>query len=232
MYATGADIAKNDASEKIVIGGQEEVNMEGWSNHPDYLTCGHIHKRQRIWNTDWARYSGSILPMSFAEKDYTHGVDLVTFEGRKASVTQLVYTPQHRLRILPDGDEELSPKKLEKLIETELQDRTDSKLDEHFDYVVLKVKMDSVSNDEISTLEELVNRKNAVLCKIQKVMPLSDLPTTADNTQLQSIDDILNRDPMDTLREAFYIINKTDMNEEQESMLKELLASIKNEEND
>ena len=63
-------------------------------------------------------------------------------------------------------------------------------------------------------------------------MPLSDLPTTADNTQLQSIDDILNRDPMDTLREAFYIINKTDMNEEQESMLKELLTSIKNEEND
>ena len=144
--------------------------------------------------------------MSFAEKDYTHGVDLVTFEGRKTSVNQLVYTPQHRLRILPDGDEELSPKKLEKLIETELQDRTDGKLDEHFDYVVLKVKMDSVSNDEISTLEELVNQKNAVLCKIQKVMPLSDLPTTADNTQLQSIDDILNRDPMDTLREAFYII--------------------------
>ena len=232
MYATGADIAKNDASEKIVIGGQEEVNMDGWSNHPDYLTCGHIHKRQRIWNTDWARYSGSILPMSFAEKDYTHGVDLVTFEGRKASVNQLVYTPQHRLRILPEGDEELFPKKLEKLIETELQDRTDGKLNEHFDYVVLKVKMDSVSNDEISSLEELVNRKNAVLCKIQKVMPLSDLPTTADNTQLQSIDDILNRDPMDTLREAFYIINKTDMNEEQESMLKELLASIKNEEND
>ena len=232
MYATGADIAKNDASEKIVIGGQEEVNMEGWSNHPDYLTCGHIHKRQRIWNTDWARYSGSILPMSFAEKDYTHGVDLVTFEGRKASVNQLVYTPQHRLRILPDGDEELSPKKLEKLIETELQDRTDGKLDEHFDYVVLKVKMDSMSNDEISTLEELVNRKNAVLCKIQKVMPQSELLITADNTQLQSIDDILNRDPMDTLREAFYIINKTDMNEEQESMLKELLASIKNEEND
>jgi exonuclease SbcD len=206
--------------------------MDGWSNHPDYLTCGHIHKRQRIWNTDWARYSGSILPMSFAEKDYTHGVDLVTFEGRKASVNQLVYTPQHRLRILPEGDKELSPKKLEKLIETELQDRTDGKLDEHFDYVVLKVKMDSVSNDEISSLEELVNRKNAVLCKIQKVMPQSDLPTTADNTQLQSIDDILNRDPMDTLREAFYIINKTDMNEEQESMLKELLASIKNEEND
>jgi exonuclease SbcD len=36
MYAKGADISRVDASEKIVIGGQEEVNMEGWENHPDH----------------------------------------------------------------------------------------------------------------------------------------------------------------------------------------------------
>ncbi len=78
MYAEGSDIAKKDASEKIIIGGQEEVDLEGWNDHPDYMTCGHIHKRQHIWNTDWARYTGSILPMSFAEKDYTHGIDLIT----------------------------------------------------------------------------------------------------------------------------------------------------------
>lgn len=63
---------------EIIIGGQEEVDLEGWNDHPDYMTCGHIHKRQHIWNTDWARYTGSILPMSFAEKDYTHGIDLIT----------------------------------------------------------------------------------------------------------------------------------------------------------
>ena len=34
MYAKDADIAKSDASEKIVIGGQEEVNMHGWDEHP------------------------------------------------------------------------------------------------------------------------------------------------------------------------------------------------------
>lgn len=81
MYAKGADIAERDASERIIIGGQEEVEMGDWENHPDYLTCGHIHKRQHIWNTRWARYTGSILPMSFAEKDYRHGVDLVTTEA-------------------------------------------------------------------------------------------------------------------------------------------------------
>ena len=80
MYAKGSDIAKKDASEKIIIGGQEEVDLERWNEHPDYMTCGHIHKRQHIWNTDWARYTGSILPMSFAEKDYTHGIDLITIK--------------------------------------------------------------------------------------------------------------------------------------------------------
>ena len=112
MYAKGAEIATKDASEKIVIGGQEEVNMEGWADHPDYLTCGHIHKRQHIWGTDWARYTGSILPMSFAEKDYTHGIDVVTLhEGIKPKVQHLVYQPQHKLVVLPEKDEELTPKK-------------------------------------------------------------------------------------------------------------------------
>ena len=35
------------AKEKIIIGGQEEVDLEGWNEHPDYMTCGHIHKRQQ-----------------------------------------------------------------------------------------------------------------------------------------------------------------------------------------
>lgn len=83
-----------------MIGGQEEVDMKGWEDHPDYLTCGHIHKRQHIWGTAWARYAGSVLPMSFAEKDYAHGVDLVTFgENGRPCVEQLAYKPQHALRV-------------------------------------------------------------------------------------------------------------------------------------
>ena len=230
MYAKGAEIASKDASEKIVIGGQEEVNMDGWNDHPDYLTCGHIHKRQHIWNTDWARYSGSILPMSFAEIDYRHGVDLVTLpdEG-KPQVEFLEYTPQHKLRILPEGDEELTPKKLQKLINTELPDRTNGQLDDDFVYVVLKVKLEKVSNDDIKELESLIGTKNAVLCKIQKIISTLDISTISGNQQIHSIDDILNRDPLDTLKETFAVKHNTEMSEHQEQMLKELVKSIKEE---
>jgi exonuclease SbcD len=231
MYAKGAEIALKDASEKIVVGGQEEVGLEE-GEHPDYLTCGHIHKRQRVWGTTWARYTGSVLPMSFAEKDYTHGVDLILWEEGKLSVEQLVYTPQHKLCILPENDEELTPKKLEKLIHQKLKERTGEKLDENFDYVVLKVKQDKVNNDEIKELEDLVNSKNAVLCKIQKIVAQVELSTLGEGKRLASIDDILNRAPMDTLKEAFLIRHNAAMSEQQEAMLQDLLNGIKNETTD
>lgn len=227
MYAKDADIAKSDASEKIVIGGQEEVNMQGWDEHPDYFACGHIHKRQQIKNTDWAFYSGSVLPMSFAEKDYHHGVDLVTIEnGTKPQIEFLEYEPQHKLMVLPETDEELTPKKLEKRINAELQDRTEDKLDDNFVYLVLKVTLEKVNNDAIKELEALIGTKNAVLCKIQKIIPELDITTISGSQHLQSIDDILNRDPLDTLKETFAVKNGKEMTEHQEKMLTDLLNSL------
>ena len=231
MYAKGADIATNDASEKIVIGGQEEVNMDRWADHPDYMTCGHIHKRQHLWGTDWARYTGSVLPMSFAETDYKHGVDLVTLSDGMVQTCFLEYTPQHRLCTLPQDDEALTPKKLRKLIDKTLPDRHGDLPDDDFVYLVLKVKLDKVSNDDIRELEALVNTKNAVLCKIQKMVPSLDLATISGKQQIHSIDDILNRDPLDTIRETFAIKNNAEMNERQEQMVKALLEETKEGDN-
>lgn len=231
MYAKGSEIAMKDASEKIVIGGQEEVNMEGWTDHPDYLTCGHIHKRQHIWNTDWARYTGSILPMSFAEVDYKHGVDVITFDAAgDRTVDFLEYVPQHKLRILPETDEELTEAKLKKLIKTSLRDRdADGKLTDSFEYVVLRVRQEKVNNDLIKELETLVNSKDAVLCRIQKIIPGLSVTTVVGNKSLVSIDDILNRDPMETLNEAFVIKHQSEMNERQTNMLRDIITSIRNE---
>ena len=227
MYAKGADIAKSDASEKIVIGGQEEVNMQGWDEHPDYFACGHIHKRQHIWNTDWAHYSGSVLPMSFAEKDYHHGVDMVTIEnGTKPQIEFLEYEPQHKLMFLPEAEEELTSKKLEKRINAELQNKTEDKLDDNFVYLVLKVTLEKVNNDAIKELEALIGTKNAVLCKIQKIIPELDITTISGSQHLQSIDDILNRDPLDTPKETFVVKNGKEMTDHQEKMLTDLLNSL------
>ena len=228
MYAKGADIAKKDASERIVIGGQEEVNMEGWTDHPDYLTCGHIHKRQHIWNTNWARYTGSVLPMSFAETDYQHGVDLICIDDT-ISTQFLEYTPQHQLRILSYTDEKFTANKIKKLIDKELPDRTDGLLDDNFVYVTITITQEKVNNDQIKELESLVATKNAVLCKIQKIIPTLDVTTITGEKKIESVEDILTRDPLDTLKESFLIQHKMEMSEHQEQMLRDMLESIKTE---
>ena len=253
----------NEEGEEVIIGGQEEVDLEGWNEHPDYMTCGHIHKRQHIWNTDWARYTGSILPMSFAEKDYIHGIDLITIgcdkgekkemeakkemevkkkedemkenkekekenckgKSKDIKVDFLEYKPQHALRILPEDEEELTFKKWQKLINSELSERTDGELSDHFDYVMLKVKQEKLSSDDIKELEKLVNEKDAVLCKIQRIIPQLDLSTIQGSQHITSIEDIINRPPLDTLKEAFTIRHNAPMNERQEKMLSDLLTT-------
>lgn len=233
MYASGADIASRDASERIIIGGQEQVSMDGWNEHPDYLTCGHIHKRQHIWDTNWARYTGSVLPMSFVEKDYTHGVDLVTLTtGHRPMVEQLVYTPQHRLRVLPEDGADLTVAKLRKLINDELEDRTGDKLDDHFDYVWLKVRRKRVNHDDAKMLMDLVNSKNAVLCKTESIVEAVDSSVLVGECPVTSVDDILSRDPMETLQETFVIKHGIEMSERQKSLLTEVINNIKNETND
>ena len=89
-----------------------------------------------------------------------------------------------------------------------------------------------MNNDEIKELENLVNSKNAVLCKIQKIVPLLDLSTIGGGQKLASIDDILNRNPMETLKEAFAIKHSVEMSAQQETLLQELLDGIKNETTD
>lgn len=232
MYADGSNIAE-ESSEKIIIGGQEMVSMNRWDDHPDYLTCGHIHRRQNIWGTDWARYTGSVLPMSFAEKDYEHGIDMITFiNGILSFVDFLEYKPQHKLRILPEDDVDLTINKLKKLIEDELKDRTDGVLDDEFDYVVLKVKLDRINNDVIKDLEEQVNSKNAVLCKIQKIMPALEISTIDGEKQIVSVDDILKRDPLDALKETFLLKHGIGLSQTQEDMLREVIDSIQTVTND
>lgn len=226
MYAKGADIAAKDASEKIVIGGQEEISIQSWEDRPDYLTCGHIHKRQSIRGADWARYPGSILPMSFAETDYVHGVDLVEItEDGSVQVKFLEYSPQHVLKIIPKDDAELTIEQIKKLLDEELPDRTGEKPGDDFVYLLVKVRLDKISNDEIKKIEKVVERKNAVLCKIQKMVPMLEIDTFSDSSAIKSIDDILERDPLETLKDAFLAEHKFPMSAHQEQMLKTLLES-------
>ena len=221
MYAAGAEIQEG-SSERILIGGQDQVALGKWDRHPDYLTCGHIHKRQHLWNTDWARYSGSVLPMSFAERDYHHGVDLITLsQGQKPSVEFIEYEPQHRLMTIPDGQGALELKDMKKAIKL-LPERTNGALDEHSVYLELRLRSEKIKSDDRKKIDSLLETKNAVLCKLTQVLPDIDVEASATGEAFHSIDDILKRNPLDAVEECFLAKTGHHLTEEQRSTLERI----------
>ena len=222
MYAAGAEI-REGSSEKILIGGQEQVSFGKWDNHPDYLTCGHIHKRQHIWNTDWARYSGCVLPMSFAERDYHHGVDLITIsQGVKPAVEFLEYTPQHPLMTIPADGEALDLKDMKKAV-IQLPDRTGGVLDEHSIYLELRLSSRKIKPDDRKEIEKLLETKDAVLCKLTQVMPDIDVTTSTKDVEFHSIDDILKRNPLDAVDECLVAKTGHGLSEDQRKTLEDYI---------
>ena len=77
LQATGSEISENDRSERTIIGGLESVSPEAFSDRIAYTALGHLHRGQKISGRENVRYSGTPIPMSFAEKNNKQGVVFV-----------------------------------------------------------------------------------------------------------------------------------------------------------
>ena len=221
MYATGAVVADN-GSERTV-GGLEQVDMGDWTAHPDYLTSGHIHRRQHIFGAPWARYTGSALPMSFAECDYHHGADLLTIgTDRSVSVEFLEYTPTHHLLSL----EPMELRPLLKTLRTTLPELEGDAPDDQSLYVELSVVADMLRPEDRLKISETFEGRNALCLKVNQVLPDIDLTQQPAREQMATIGDVINRPPIDSIEEAFRIRHRRDINDRQRQLLEAIVRSV------
>lgn len=125
LQATGSEIADKDYSERTIIGGLECVSPAAFSEEIAYTALGHIHKSQRVSGRENIRYAGSPLAMSFAEKNYHHGVVVVTIDGMKsADIRKLDYSPLCKLISLPRTGAAVPDDVLEELKNMQLPEET------------------------------------------------------------------------------------------------------------
>lgn len=74
--------AVSELSERrIVIGGAEALPADVFDARLRYVALGHLHRPQHVGHHEHIRYSGSPLPMSFAELDYPHQVLCIDLDG-------------------------------------------------------------------------------------------------------------------------------------------------------
>lgn len=88
-HLTTVGVSKSDSVRDIYIGTLDAFPARAFPP-ADYIALGHIHRAQRIADSDHIRYSGSPIALSFDELGREKSVFLLEFSTRLESVTPLV----------------------------------------------------------------------------------------------------------------------------------------------
>jgi exonuclease SbcD len=159
-----------------------------------YVALGHLHKAQRVAKTTHIRYSGSPLPMSFAEMDYRHQILCVELVGDKlSSVTEIPVPRRVELLRVPR-----QPAPLAEVLAmlASLQVDADLPLGEQ-PYLQVRVLLDAPEPGLRSQIEAALEGKAVRLAKIEstsKAQASGELvAVTLDDLQQLQPDEIFSR---------------------------------------
>ncbi len=101
LQATGSEISTDDRSERTTIGALDLVSPDFSSAGIAYTALGHLHKAQRVSKRENMRYSGSPLPMSFAERNNKQSVTIVTIQGTEVDIEKIPFDAPIKLITVP-----------------------------------------------------------------------------------------------------------------------------------
>ena len=211
LQATGSEIAERDFS----------VSPDTFTGQIAYTALGHIHKSQRVSGRENVRYAGSPLPMSFAEKDYHHGVVVVTLaEGRTVEIEKRVYTPLVRLLSVPKGKAAAPEEVLDELARLPLQTEEDEGIS-HYPYLEVKVLLAEPEPMLRQQIEEMLSDKAVRLARIVSVYRQTKTGVQEEET-LESAG-LQDMNPLQVLKMTFENTYQTEMPEELERLFKEVV---------
>lgn len=97
--------AVSELSERKILGGnQHALPVELFPDDIAYVALGHLHLAQKVGANEHIRYSGSPIPLSFDELDYSHQVVQVDVKAGQPVETVAVKIPRSvQLLRIPNG---------------------------------------------------------------------------------------------------------------------------------
>ncbi len=217
LQATGSEVSVSDDSERKNIGGLDGVSPESFDGI-SYTALGHLHRAQRVSHRENVRYSGTPLPMSFAEKNNKQGVTLVSLEGKEAKIEQLTFEAPTKMLSIPKVPEKIDAvlKELEKLPEGEINIESP--------YLEIKVLITEPDPSIKHKIDEALKNKSVKIARIQDVQEKSDDYAAA--IKPMSYEELKAMDPLEVARDAF---KRQNNNLDMPNVLEELLINVINE---
>ncbi len=194
--AVGGGIESEGAERRILIGGEHAVPADLFPADLAYVALGHLHRPQAMGRTQ-VRYAGSLFPLSATERDYEHGVSLVTIDGATVEVEHVTLPrPVPFLRLPTQGG--LAPEAIEAAF-TELALAPDLPLEER-PFVQLTVRLEAPAPGLKAELDRIAQAFPVRL--VGHTIERPRAPGLGDALPETAVD-LVDRDPEELFRLAF-----------------------------
>lgn len=213
LQATGSEISTDDRSERTTIGGLDVVNPDFSAASITYTALGHLHKAQRVSKRENMRYSGSPLPMSFAERCNKQSVTMITTEGKKTEIEKIPFDAPVKLITLPG-----KAMPLEKVLE-EIELLPQGEAGDTAPFLEVQVLTEGPDPTRRQQIEKALEGRAVRLARIVAVSPQCD----GEEKPLLSYDDFKRIAPLELAKIVYR--QKYD-NNEMPSDIEEMLANV------
>jgi len=172
-HVSGGDESR-DSERRIIIGGSESIGVSTFSPDIAYVALGHLHKTQSF-DQGRIRYSGSPIPLSFAESHYRHQVIKLTFSDSDLLLAeellvpravQLLKVPEKSSAILSEVIEQLESLPVDKTLPPE-----------QHPFLEVRVREEGPDPTRRRKIEQALEGKPLRLASIKIDTPRSDADT-------------------------------------------------------
>ena len=165
LQATGSEISEDDRSERTVIGGLECVSPDAFNEAITYTALGHLHRSQRVSHRENVRYSGTPMPMSFAEKNNTSGVVMLIIAPDDTTIEKLEFQPLVGLVSIPS-----QARPLEEVLQA-IGELPDGDVTPQSPYLEIKILMTEPEPSYKYKIEGALKGKAVRLARIAAMLP-------------------------------------------------------------
>jgi DNA repair protein SbcD/Mre11 len=98
LFTQNAQVSESER--EIQIGNLAGVDASCFPDVFKYVALGHIHKPQNVSDDKRIRYSGSPVPLSFSEKNYSRRVILLTINDKRIEQEDISLPPHRKLDVI------------------------------------------------------------------------------------------------------------------------------------
>lgn len=229
FYAAGADICKDEHSERLVVGGQDCVEADVVGQNVSYAALGHIHKAQQVRGGEATYYAGSALPMSFSELNYKHGVQFVDIDPQGEALVEFVeYSPLRGLVTIPAKGRAVSAEALFDCINS--LPKRDKKNTDSLTWPYLEIHVEEAQPQPtlMHDVMEALQDRAVHFCRMLRVRPENKKADSANDVDTPSADTLANINPLELARRNFEARFNSEMPEELVTRFKQAEAETKN----